>query len=523
MHLREWKLMKKKTNYTADKLQSNLRNWSVFGFAAFALILVVSCSGNGTDGKGVEDDPLGDYGKADSFYDPTVHSIGLGEAVNLSTSVTDDRLYHGFDFELTAPATVSLATDELRGYDRVDTVIYLYRRSETGWGRYIAKNDDISYDNLYSRLSELELAAGSYRLLVKPYSRRDRGWFVLRTSCDGTGCRPSGEVPSSRCRFGIHYGQFLEEPTFDTTRDVTVYSPADMSAIEQAQLIQVLADYTGSTPTIEEAFEYIDFSELNLTERRDRFTGESYRSVEYGLGENSYGAIFPADETVVVATIGDGDFYGCKVDAGPGVAPGDQCIAEYACTTEPEDCSCRDGLVCEGVSEGVGICVFRGVSDAYGSCETDGDCVEHGVCIGTTWGPGNAFCVEYWMRGTFEAEGLGPIPDLGAREVTFHARGLATVSIDVVPDVGINHPAPSQLYVTLANPFGTTSVVFDGENPDNASAVVRDGGLFLSRPVGFPSDEVANGIWTLRIEDRVAGLKGRTWYGGDLTISSQWD
>lgn len=60
--------------------------------------------------------------------------------------------------------------------EEIDTVMYLYKEGEPDhWGRYIARNDDISGENYGSSLDPLELGVGSYRVVVKGCSRSDVG------------------------------------------------------------------------------------------------------------------------------------------------------------------------------------------------------------------------------------------------------------------------------------------------------------------------------------------------------------
>ena len=93
---------------------------------------------------------------------------------------------------------------------------------------------------------------------------------------------------------------------------------------------------------------------------------------------------------------------------------------------------------------------------------------------------------------------------------------MTTVSTDVALDLHITHERPSDLVVSVINPEGTEVVVFDKKQGVNEI-------FFDSLPVeGFPGDESANGVWTVRAVDTKTGSTGiiRSF---SLTITSRWD
>ncbi|MBK8171278.1 MAG: DVUA0089 family protein [Sandaracinaceae bacterium] len=124
-----------------------------------------------------------------------VDLYNANEAANLSTRARAI----GFTFTLSGEATLSVA---LRRHSRssanIDTVMYLYRQGATGnWGRYIARNDDVSDQSCWSAFNVEDLDEGTYRVVVKGYSRSDVGEFRLDASCTGAGCIPSGDFESA--------------------------------------------------------------------------------------------------------------------------------------------------------------------------------------------------------------------------------------------------------------------------------------------------------------------------------------
>jgi hypothetical protein len=148
-------------------------------------------------------------------------------------------------------------------------------------------------------------------------------------------------------------------------------------------------------------------------------------------------------------------------------------------------------------------------------CDADDACADGLVCAGATTGYG--LCNPDWMRDTFFwTAGPVAIPDGDADglEVTLPVSGLASVSTDVQVSLLINHPAPSDLVVTLTNPDTTEAVVIEDAT---APIVLQDINVF-----GFPGDESVNGPWTLRVTDEVRGDAGEL-IDYSLTLTSRWD
>jgi DNA uptake protein ComE-like DNA-binding protein len=87
-------------------------------------------------------------------------------------------------------------------------------------------------------------------------------------------------------------------------------TPADipsLSTLEAAQIVLAVQEsaHTDVT-TVEEAFDRVDEHEINMIVLYDAPVDQFYVEVEYGAGENSYGAIFYWDTTAKAAAIHDG-------------------------------------------------------------------------------------------------------------------------------------------------------------------------------------------------------------------------
>lgn len=160
-----------------------MRRLAYFLFASLTLATGCLEDAPGKPDKGQEDDVPSD-GKADSFRAPTEHGV-LSFGHPSSTAFTDDEGFHSWTFKLTGSGRVDLRTDF--STPNLDTVIYLYKKSGSSWGSYIATNDDAADDTTKSRINK-QLSAGEYRVIVKAYKRTQRGAFELSGACTGAGC-----------------------------------------------------------------------------------------------------------------------------------------------------------------------------------------------------------------------------------------------------------------------------------------------------------------------------------------------
>lgn len=103
------------------------------------------------------------------------------------------------------------------------------------------------------------------------------------------------------------------------------------------------------------------------------------------------------------------------------------------------------------------------------------------------------------------------IPDgSGSATATATVSGFTRPLANVQVWVEINHPAPAQLRVTLIGPDGTSVVLQDqtgqSEHPINAIYGKTDA---TAQSLGAFTGKQANGTWTLKVEDLVAGVTGR--------------
>ena len=214
-----------------------------------------------------------------------------------------------------------------------------------------------------------------------------------------------------------------------------------------------------------------------------------------------------------------------NVTEGDGCSP--KCQLTSMCDsgcTKSEDCA--EGLVCEGwpktVDGAFGQCVDMAMIDGENTpCDLNNPCPEGLACLGEyAWG-GGGWCVKGWMAKTFYNAEQVAIPDGDAQGVTtaITACGLATVPVDVVVTLNIDHPKPEDLVVTLYDPAASpeepdngASFIVWNQTPDGASTVVA----------GFPGDDMVNGQWELHVQDTAAGSEG-TLKGWSLYLLSNFD
>jgi hypothetical protein len=214
-----------------------------------------------------------------------------------------DRV-HLWHVTLDGPARVAIRTERVERSRAIDTVLALYRQTASGW-RVIARDDD-GGDGPFSALSR-DLPAGHYRIRVAGYTEHVRGRFALTVGCAGDGC---GEAPPA-CVFGGTFREIDRDRfEFPGHTELTAASPLDpLTAAQVVRAVQASAHSDVTTPA--EAFERVDQHEINRIPLRDTARERDYIAYEYGAGDNSYGAIFPAADAEPVAEIHDGDLVDC--------------------------------------------------------------------------------------------------------------------------------------------------------------------------------------------------------------------
>lgn len=161
--------------------------------------------------------------------------------------------------------------------------------------------------------------------------------------------------------------------------------------------------------------------------------------------------------------------------------------------------------------------VCAGGPTADQTCRLDLPCAPGDLCalLTSPWAA-EGMCLPGSQLGAFPISGV-TIPDGDPAGVTVDiaVSGLATVTLDTLIRLELQHPAPTELRVTLTNPATTEAVVWDGWTADGGSWTLR-------RAIGLPADESITGMWQLRLVDNLSGNAGRL-DSGTLELLTQWD
>lgn len=145
-------------------------------------------------------------------------------------------------------------------------------------------------------------------------------------------------------------------------------------------------------------------------------------------------------------------------------------------------------------------------------CGAHEECEEN-LCVGLL-SSDQGWCAEAWQANTFSSSQVVAIPDGGpAASSDITVSGLASVPMDVIVTLDIDHPRPQDLHVGLHQPGGAYAVLWNN-HPSPPSVV--------EQPLGVEFDNMVNGVWRLEVLDTATGEVG-TIDGWSMWISSRWD
>lgn len=263
-------------------------------------LLLAACAADTT--KGPEEDVQSD-GKLDSQQSPTDHgSIDFGAAQTGKLSST--AKYHAWTFALATTAEIHAFTSRTPHEASIDTVLYLYKQGATGsWGSYIARNDDDGTSEWSS--IDKTLGLGEYRVLVKGYSTSTKGSFNLQLDCTGAGCAPP-------CLFGSTLGDLDSNAAWQVDPQQRLFSSAGVSALDGQRIIVAMHESVHTdVMTVDGAFAAADQNEIDIQTITHVPSGRQFTIIDYGAGDNTYGAIFTDGTSDLATAIHDSDFYRC--------------------------------------------------------------------------------------------------------------------------------------------------------------------------------------------------------------------
>jgi hypothetical protein len=318
------------------------------------------------------------------------------------------------------------------------------------------------------------------------------------------------------------YGTADDQP-FESIQDVDDVKYVGPSALDR---LEAYAELNGYVPqgsellgtwdnvafTVDEATAVLDLVNTASEPVLDDDVGLDSRAVRSILDARDVPSVLVLSELYYVGQSALTKLRGFEVHepVSEGTPAGDDCL---------ETSECADGLSCMGRphddAHEFGKCVDLNQGDDMGQeCDTDADCGEDTVCMGDIAYGSGIFCVSAWQEGTFSNLMGASIPDSGSVESELVVYGLASVPVDVVLTIDIDHDAPDQLEYQLYNFNGYETSVqdLDGDLVDGKEIVVW----------AFPSDDAVNGTYTLVVTDTQAGTTG-TLDGWFLTITSTFD
>lgn len=195
-------------------------------------------------------------------------------------------------------------------------------------------------------------------------------------------------------------------------------------------------------------------------------------------------------------------------------------------TKSGQDChigagECAENLTCYGTGRDsdLGRCVnLEDVPGGAGDECSDADPCGRGlVCAGLTLGWGWGLCNPEWQSGTYHASHAFHVPDDPRLNFSSAVRvyGQATVPLDIVVTVDVDHDRPRDLALWLEDPNGQIAEVWaKGQGRAGVSEVV-----VLE---GISRDDTVNGLWTLHAFDTRKGKAGVV-RGWSLSLTSNFD
>ncbi|MBL8916217.1 MAG: hypothetical protein JNM17_36290 [Archangium sp.] len=103
--------------------------------------------------------------------------------------------------------------------------------------------------------------------------------------------------------------EFTEKATELSRKDLTA-SSSGIDATLARQIITAChqSSYT-DVKTLKDAFEAVDQGEIVVRDFKDKKTGQLYTVIDYGAGDNTYGAIYKKGSATPLKSIQDGDIY----------------------------------------------------------------------------------------------------------------------------------------------------------------------------------------------------------------------
>jgi len=170
---------------------------------------------------------------------------------------------------------------------------------------------EVNRFGVYDSLAGRSFVAFEYGAGDSSYGAFFEGEAPARVAEIGDGEIRECTATPRTCILGRTYREaaYMPDLTLVSRRSITKPTQVNRPFLKDQILIAV-AQSSYEASTLAEAFAAVDQGELVYSTYRHT-DGRELVAIEYGAGDNSYGAFFAANSTTMVASIQDGDLYGC--------------------------------------------------------------------------------------------------------------------------------------------------------------------------------------------------------------------
>lgn len=119
---------------------------------------------------------------------------------------------------------------------------------------------------------------------------------------------------AAACLFGEQFSDIRDNPALQILSETWIVAVDGLTPIASEQLVLAVqqSSHTDVT-TPAEALQRVDQQEVRDIALLELASGRIFTVLEYGVGDNSYGAFFEQGGSEVLASIHDGDLLACSV------------------------------------------------------------------------------------------------------------------------------------------------------------------------------------------------------------------
>lgn len=170
---------------------------------------------------------------------------------------------------------------------------------------------EINKFNIYDSLSGRSFVAFEYGAGDSSYGAVFEGEGPARVAEIGDGELRACTIAPRSCALGRTYHEAAYMPGLERVSSRWITKPTQVNRpFLKDQILAAVNESTYEVSTLAEAFDAVDQGEIRYEVYRHA-DGREFVAIEFGAGDNSYGAFFAAGGTTKVASINDGDLYRC--------------------------------------------------------------------------------------------------------------------------------------------------------------------------------------------------------------------